>query len=501
MLRRAATTLASSSSKGRRLALPTTIGVATLTGSVLYLGTTPTFQKKNYAGRFPNYSSSSSASSTTACNAEPSSTIQQSSLSSTPSSSTTSKITIKKATPPPSQNENTLTKIRPLYEASIRALRLLQTVSLIILDYRTEHYHEQFQTKLAALTLLVQLPLTSPDALAVSTNNTTTTTKKQLEDKVRMGTDRLQQAQERYSSNDGSNDAEVRRQEVHDAARYLGQAEDALLSHRQQEEQQQADSTTTTTTSTHERAAKRLLTLCRQNGGAYIKVGQHLANLDHLLPTEYITILSSLYSSTPPSSYEDVREVLLEELGGYPEDVFPGGFEEVPVASASLAQVHVAWLEKEEEGGGGKRKKLAVKVQHRGLRDTVVGDLVALEAVVRFVDWGWDEFRWGWIVDEIAPNLPKELDFCHEGKNAEKAAAHIQSAGLDCIVPKVHWNHTTSRVLCMDYEEGFAATDVEEVERAGLKKRYGPYSMCNVILYTVGEGRKVLAVGLIRAFF
>ena len=82
----------------------------------------------------------------------------------------------------------------------------------------------------------------------------------------------------------------------------------------------------------------------------------------------------------------------------YPEKVFDV-FEDVPVASVSLAQVYVEWVGE---------KEVAVKVQHQGLRDTVGGDLRVVEWVVRGVDWGWEEFRWGWIVDEIAPNMSCE---------------------------------------------------------------------------------------------
>lgn len=67
--------------------------------------------------------------------------------------------------------------------------------------------------------------------------------------------------------------------------------------------------------------------------------------------------------------------------------------------------------------------------------------------------------------------LPKELDFCNEGKNSEKASAAIEKSGLDCVVPKVFWNHTSERVLCMVFEEGFRSTDVEAIDSAGLKRR------------------------------
>jgi predicted unusual protein kinase regulating ubiquinone biosynthesis (AarF/ABC1/UbiB family) len=67
--------------------------------------------------------------------------------------------------------------------------------------------------------------------------------------------------------------------------------------------------------------------------------------------------------------------------------------------------------------------------------------------------------------------LPKELDFKHEGCNAEKAAEHIRKTGLNCIVPSIHWTFTTPRVLCMDFEEGHSVTDVKQMDKCNLKKR------------------------------
>ena len=67
--------------------------------------------------------------------------------------------------------------------------------------------------------------------------------------------------------------------------------------------------------------------------------------------------------------------------------------------------------------------------------------------------------------------LPKELDFNNEGKNAEAAAAHLHGTGLDCVVPNVYWTLTSDRVLTMEFEEGFRATDVENIEKAGICTR------------------------------
>ena len=136
----------------------------------------------------------------------------------------------------------------------------------------------------------------------------------------------------------------------------------------------------------------------------------------------------------------------------------------IPTASASLAQVHTATC---KETG----KKLAIKVQHRGLRETSKGDLLAMGTVVMLADAIFEEFKFGWICEELTPQLPKELDFVNEGRNAEEAAANLERTGLDCVVPRVLWDFTSSRVLTMEFEEGFKATDVESIERAGICRR------------------------------
>jgi hypothetical protein len=147
----------------------------------------------------------------------------------------------------------------------------------------------------------------------------------------------------------------------------------------------------------HARNARRLLDLCRANGGVYVKVGQHLANLDLLLPFEYVNELSSLFDGAPSSSYEDVRRVIREDLGRYPEDIFDD-FSLLPIASASLAQVHTA---KCRETG----KKFAVKVQHRGLRETSRGDLHAMTVVVDVAERLFDDFNFGWVCEELTPQV------------------------------------------------------------------------------------------------
>eukprot|EP00979_Chaetoceros_neogracilis_P003487 scaffold602_cov227-Chaetoceros_neogracile.AAC.9 len=353
---------------------------------------------------------------------------------------------------PQESSESIIPEIKPLVEASVRGLRLVQTVFMIVLEYKLEECKEPCDRTLHAWG--IESHLVNHELSA-------------LEKTVQRTTSELQEAQILYGTKEKEGtiplvidveEKESRRKGVLAAAERLGRAERELSQLVAAIESTVGDEDM----SVHARAARRIRNLCRINGGTYIKIGQHLANLDHLLPPAYIKTLHSLFGDAPMTDYSDVREVVREELGQYPEDIFID-FQTEPIASASLAQVHIA-----KDGQG---NKLAIKVQHRGLRETSKGDILALETMVRFVDRVFDDFRWGWICDEIAPNLPKELDFSNEGKNAEAAARHISKTGLPCIVPKVHWDQTTSRVLVMDFEEGYSSTDIQNIEASNVNKK------------------------------
>jgi len=392
------------------------------------------------------------------------------------SSSTTSEIDLNSIL---DSCQEKVSQLKPLLEASTRAVKLVITVFLVISDYKLDEYKYKYEEHLQKALQLIGMK---------SSTNHSHENLKSLEKSLQLRSQKLQDAQKDYAASDEKNNArsdkdntnaanerarqehkERQRKAVLEAARQLAQAEEALA--QAQTEASNAAALLSTNSDTegeidntiHACAARRIRDLCRSNGGTYIKVGQHLANLDHLLPPAYIQVLQSLFGDAPTTNYDNVREVVWEELGEYPEELFDE-FERVPIASASLAQVHIA----KKDG-----QTLAIKVQHRGLRETSKGDLIALEGVVRLVDRLFDEFKWGWIVDEIAPNLPKELDFKHEGRNAETAVEHIRKAGLgsDCIVPKIHWDLTTSRVLVMDFEHGHSVTDIKEIEKAGIRKR------------------------------
>jgi predicted unusual protein kinase regulating ubiquinone biosynthesis (AarF/ABC1/UbiB family) len=212
----------------------------------------------------------------------------------------------------------------------------------------------------------------------------------------------------------------------------------------------------------HTRNAIRLTNMCAENGGLYIKLGQHIAMLDYIVPSEYRTELTRLLGSTPNSSIDSVRRVIRAELGDYPENLFDS-FDPVPIASASLAQVHVAY----KDG-----KKYAVKVQHEGLKESATVDTWVITNIVALVHRLFEEFDYVWLTKEMNRNLPLELNFQFEKLNIQKAASVLKDyiRRGEVAVPVVNEALTAQQVLTMSFEEGCYITNSRQISEWGLSR-------------------------------
>lgn len=214
----------------------------------------------------------------------------------------------------------------------------------------------------------------------------------------------------------------------------------------------------------HNRCAQRVQELCFRNGGIYIKLGQYISQLDYIVPQEYVQLMrASLLKRCPVSSYDQVRKVCIQELGGPPEEIFEE-FDPTPLASASIAQVHSA---RTHDG-----KRVAVKVQHTHLTDTAVADIATVDLIVKCLHWCFPAFDYRWLVDEIRENAPKELDFLFEARNSEKCLDNFRRLSphiADFVyAPKVYWNLSTSRLLTMEFMEGAEISDVSTIQEFGI---------------------------------
>ena len=113
--------------------------------------------------------------------------------------------------------------------------------------------------------------------------------------------------------------------------------------------------------------------MCCENGGAFIKVGQHIGALEYLLPPEYVQTFKVLHSRAPQSSLEDLFVVIREEFGRNPADIFLS-FDPEPLGTASLAQVHRARL---KDG-----REVAMKIQHPRVKQRSAVDISTMEFLV-----------------------------------------------------------------------------------------------------------------------
>ncbi|KAK9803104.1 hypothetical protein WJX73_003925 [Symbiochloris irregularis] len=230
----------------------------------------------------------------------------------------------------------------------------------------------------------------------------------------------------------------------------------------------------------HARGADRLQRLCFANGGIYIKLGQHIVQLDHMLPTEYVKAMRlSMLDKCPVETYAQVARTISEDLGSPPDKLY-ASFEPVPVASASLAQVHRAT--------GHDGRALAVKVQHAGLRDSFAADAFTVEVLVKAAHWLFPDFNYQWLVEEVKHSLPKELDFNAEAANAARCAANLASplSSIEpgqVVVPAILPSLSSARVLTMEFVEGYEVTERERMLSEGLQ----PQEVANIVSRTFND--------------
>jgi predicted unusual protein kinase regulating ubiquinone biosynthesis (AarF/ABC1/UbiB family) len=199
-------------------------------------------------------------------------------------------------------------------------------------------------------------------------------------------------------------------------------------------------------------------------GPTFIKVGQLFSTRADLFPVEFVEELSKLQDKVPAFDYEQVEAIIQQDFDKSIPELFRS-FDPIPLAAASLGQVHRAQLHSGEE--------VVVKVQRPGLRKLFEIDLAILKGIARYFqnhpDWGRGR-EWMGIYEECCRILWQEIDYLNEGRNADTFRRNFRYENW-VKVPRVYWRYTSPRTLTLEYLPGIKISHYEALDAAGLDRK------------------------------
>lgn len=234
------------------------------------------------------------------------------------------------------------------------------------------------------------------------------------------------------------------------------------------------------------RIGERLRRVLEELGPTFIKIGQVASLRQDLLPPEIVAELAKLQDDVPPTPFPEVKRILEAELGVPVGEVFKR-FDETPIGSASIGQVHRAVLHDD--------RVVAVKVQRPGIRDAMETDLDILSDLARLAErhaaWA-RHYRVTEVVEEFRRTLMNELNYLQEARNAERLQ-ELTRADKNVVVPSILWEHTTQRVLTMEFVEGIKLNDKAGLDQAGVDRKRIAEQCARAVL------RQILVYGVFHA--
>jgi len=207
--------------------------------------------------------------------------------------------------------------------------------------------------------------------------------------------------------------------------------------------------------------AKELASDLEKLGPTFIKLGQMISTRSDFIPPAYMEALSRLQDHVEPFSFEQVEAIVAVEIGARLSRAF-SEFENIPLAAASLGQVHRAAL---RDG-----RRVVVKVQRPGVREQIADDLEGLQEIAHVLDAHTDagrRYEFTEIVEELRKSLLRELDYREEAGNLKLLGKNLEEFP-NIVVPQPVTDYSTGRVLTMDYIEGRKVTKLSPLARLDL---------------------------------
>jgi ubiquinone biosynthesis protein len=207
--------------------------------------------------------------------------------------------------------------------------------------------------------------------------------------------------------------------------------------------------------------AERLRHALEALGPIFVKFGQVLSTRRDLIPADIAEELARLQDRVPPFPGADVERILAAAYGKPLAQVF-SRFEMKPIASASVAQVHIGALPDGTE--------VAVKVLRPGIASVIAKDVALLDAGAVLLEWLWldgKRLKPREVVAEFARHLEDELDLMREAANANQLRRNFHKSPL-LAVPEIHWDYCSTEVMVMERMHGIPVSAVAEMRAQGI---------------------------------
>lgn len=208
---------------------------------------------------------------------------------------------------------------------------------------------------------------------------------------------------------------------------------------------------------------ERLRLILEELGPTFIKMGQIASTRPDIIPKDIIHEFEKLQDNVPAFSIQEVKAIIEQEVGEI-DNIFIE-FSEVPIAAASIGQVHYAVLKSGQP--------VAVKVQRPNIENIIKTDLEILKEIALLaesrLDWA-SRYKILDIIEEFSNALLAELDYSNEGRNAEKISKQFNNK-KNIRIPTIYWEYSTKKVLMMEFIKGTKINEIEEIQQKGYNTK------------------------------
>ncbi|XP_952368.1 ABC1-related protein, putative [Theileria annulata] len=225
----------------------------------------------------------------------------------------------------------------------------------------------------------------------------------------------------------------------------------------------------------HKKMAQSILDNIKTLKGCWVKLGQFLSTKTGFLPRYYLEAFSQLQDYMPNSDFSEIIDTIEEDLG-YMDDIY-SSFDSIPIASASIAQVHKGRL---VDGS-----QVAVKVQHKSSEQNLMNDIEILKMITSLMNAAGVFHYIRDYFEEYASYAAKELDFVVETANIQYSHLDVYRSKVPVKVPKLYSDYCSRHVITMEFYDLYKFTDKEFIEKYNVNMMQMIYDLHDFAFFQI----------------